>query len=72
MPDGTAPRREESGDGNKLRAFSLSLLLPSVRGTDMMCLGGPGSSFSGLVMLEADVPSKQSKEKIRITRENRV
>lgn len=72
LPDGTAPMCEESGDGSKFMAFSLSLLLPSVGGTDMICLGGSGSSFSGLVMLEADVPSKQSKGKIRITRENRV
>lgn len=60
MPDGTAPRCEESGDGNKLRAFSLSLLLPSVGGTDMICLGGSGSSFSGLVMLKADVQSRMT------------
>lgn len=70
LPAGTAPRCEESGDGNKLMAFSFSLLLPSVGGTDMICLDGSGSSPSGLVMLEADVPSKQSKEKIRTTREN--
>lgn len=72
LPAGTAPRCEESGKGNKLMAFSLSLTLPSVGGTDMICLGGSDSSFSGLVTLEADVPSKQSKGKKRINRENRV
>lgn len=72
LPAETAPRCEESGNGIKLRAFSFSLLLPSVGGTDMICLGGSGSSFSRLVMLEADVPAKHSKGKIRTTRENRV
>lgn len=62
LPAGAAPRCEESGDGNKLISFSLSLLLPSVGGTDMICLGGSGSSFLGLVTSEADVPSKQQRE----------
>lgn len=66
----TAARCEESGDGDKFMAFSFSLLLSSVGSTDMICLGGSSSSFPGLMMLEADVPSKQSKWKIRITREN--
>lgn len=65
LPAETAPRCEESGHGIRLMAFSFSLILPSVGGIDMICLGGSGSSFSRLGMLEADVPAKQSKGKIK-------
>lgn len=37
------------------------------------CLGGStSSSFSELVILQADVPSKEKKRKMKIARENRV
>lgn len=73
LPAGDTPRYEESGDGNRLISFSLSLFLFSVGVKDTFsCLGGSTSSaFSELVILEADVPSKENKEKAKITGENR-
>jgi len=74
LPAGGTPRCEESGDGNRLISFSLSLFLFSVGVKDMFsCLGGStSSSFSDLAISEADTPSKENKGKINIARENRV
>lgn len=74
LPVGDTPRCEESGDGNRLISFSLSLFLFSVGVKDMFsCFcGSTSSSFSELVTLEADVPSKENKGKMKITRENRI
>lgn len=71
---GDIPSCEESGDGNKLISFSLSLFLFSVGVKDMFsCLGGStSSSFSELVILEGDIPAKENKGKVKSSRENKV
>ena len=68
LPAGDTPTCEESGDGNRLISFSLSLFLFSVGVKDMFsCLGSStSSSFPEWVILEADVPSKENKGKMKI------
>lgn len=71
---GDIPSCEESGDGNKLISFSLSLFLLSVGVKDMFsCLGGStSSSFSELAVPEGDIPAKENKGQVKSSRENEV
>lgn len=70
---GDTPSCEESGDGNKLISFSLSLFLLSVGVKDMFsCLGGSiSSSFSELVVPEGDIPAKENRQ-VKSSMENKV
>lgn len=72
LPASGTPGREESVDGNRLISFSLSIFLFSVGIKDLFSgLGGStSSSFPESAILEADVPSKKNKGKMKITREN--
>lgn len=71
LPAGATPGREESGDGSRLSSLSPSLFLFSMGVKEMFsCLAGSAScSFAALVAFEADVPSKESKGKVKSARE---